>query len=232
MWERFGDQPSALENTRGHRQAVPLRLRHQVQALPRVPGPRGRDHRLLLREGGPARATAAAWPRASCRGPAPGAGGLRGAPGLRAGPHREDGPRGVLPRGLGLHPLRARSTASPWARGAARAAGSFVSYCMGITDLDPLRYDLLFERFLNPERVSMPDIDIDFCMRGRGGGHRLRHREVRPGQRGPDHHLRRDEGPPRHPRRGPRPGRAPRQGGQGRQERARGPGRHHRAGPR
>jgi DNA polymerase-3 subunit alpha len=51
--------------------------------------------------------------------------------------------------------------------GRGSAAGSIVAYCLAITDLDPLRYDLLFERFLNPERVSMPDIDIDFSVRGR-----------------------------------------------------------------
>ncbi|HBI27502.1 MAG TPA: hypothetical protein DDY25_07235, partial [Peptococcaceae bacterium] len=43
------------------------------------------------------------------------------------------------------------------------AAGSLVAYCLEITNIDPLQYGLLFERFLNPERVSMPDIDIDFC---------------------------------------------------------------------
>ncbi len=47
--------------------------------------------------------------------------------------------------------------------GRGSAAGSLVSYCLGITDIDPVKYSLLFERFLNPERVSMPDIDIDFC---------------------------------------------------------------------
>lgn len=47
--------------------------------------------------------------------------------------------------------------------GRGSAAGSIVSYCLGITDIDPIKYDLLFERFLNPERVSMPDIDVDFC---------------------------------------------------------------------
>lgn len=47
--------------------------------------------------------------------------------------------------------------------GRGSAAGSLVSYCLRITDIDPLKYNLLFERFLNPERVSMPDIDIDFC---------------------------------------------------------------------
>jgi len=51
--------------------------------------------------------------------------------------------------------------------GRGSAAGSIVSYCLQITDLDPIAYDLLFERFLNPERVSMPDIDIDFSVRGR-----------------------------------------------------------------
>ena len=47
--------------------------------------------------------------------------------------------------------------------GRGSAAGSIVSYCLEITDIDPIRYQLLFERFLNPERVSMPDIDVDFC---------------------------------------------------------------------
>ncbi|MDO4268362.1 MAG: DNA polymerase III subunit alpha [Eubacteriales bacterium] len=51
--------------------------------------------------------------------------------------------------------------------GRGSAAGSIVSYCLEITNIDPIRYDLLFERFLNPERVSMPDIDIDFCFERR-----------------------------------------------------------------
>ena len=49
----------------------------------------------------------------------------------------------------------------------AQVQGSLVAYALGITDVDPLKYDLLFERFLNPERVSMPDFDIDFCMDNR-----------------------------------------------------------------
>ncbi|HTQ81124.1 MAG TPA: DNA polymerase III subunit alpha, partial [Thermoanaerobaculia bacterium] len=56
----------------------------------------------------------------------------------------------------------------PVGPGRGSAAGSVVSYALRITDIDPLQYDLLFERFLNPERISMPDIDIDFCMRRRG----------------------------------------------------------------
>ena len=51
--------------------------------------------------------------------------------------------------------------------GRGSAAGSLVAYTLGITQLDPIRYDLLFERFLNPERVSMPDIDVDFCFERR-----------------------------------------------------------------
>ena len=51
----------------------------------------------------------------------------------------------------------------PVGPGRGSAAGSVVSYCLGITDIDPIKYSLIFERFLNPERVSMPDIDVDFC---------------------------------------------------------------------
>ena len=61
-----------------------------------------------------------------------------------------------------------RTTASGWVRAAAPGAGSMCAYAMRITDLDPLEHGLLFERFLNPERVSMPDFDIDFDERRRG----------------------------------------------------------------
>ena len=61
----------------------------------------------------------------------------------------------------------ARNNDIPVGPGRGSGAGSIVAYALGITDLDPLRYDLLFERFLNPERVSMPDFDVDFCMDGR-----------------------------------------------------------------
>jgi len=62
----------------------------------------------------------------------------------------------------------AKSKGIPVGPGRGSAAGSIVSYCLGITDVDPIKYSLFFERFLNPERVSMPDIDIDFCIRRRG----------------------------------------------------------------
>jgi len=62
----------------------------------------------------------------------------------------------------------AREQGIPVGPGRGSAAGSLAAYCMRITDVDPLQYELLFERFLNPGRISMPDIDIDFCIRGRG----------------------------------------------------------------
>ena len=61
----------------------------------------------------------------------------------------------------------AKSHGIPVGPGRGSAAGSMVSYCLNITDIDPLKYSLYFERFLNPERVTMPDIDIDFCIRRR-----------------------------------------------------------------
>ncbi|MDR0781492.1 MAG: DNA polymerase III subunit alpha, partial [Pseudomonadales bacterium] len=61
----------------------------------------------------------------------------------------------------------AKDNGIPVGPGRGSGAGSLVAYSLNITDLDPLQYDLLFERFLNPERVSMPDFDVDFCMDGR-----------------------------------------------------------------
>ncbi|MEG2815772.1 MAG: DNA polymerase III subunit alpha, partial [Oscillospiraceae bacterium] len=62
----------------------------------------------------------------------------------------------------------AKSQEIPVGPGRGSAAGSIVSYCLNITDVDPIKYSLFFERFLNPERISMPDIDIDFCVERRG----------------------------------------------------------------
>ena len=62
----------------------------------------------------------------------------------------------------------AKSQEIPVGPGRGSAAGSMVSYCLDITDVDPIKYSLFFERFLNPERISMPDIDIDFCVERRG----------------------------------------------------------------
>ena len=78
--------------------------------------------------------------------------------------------------------------------GRGSAAGSIVAYALGITDLDPLVHGLIFERFLNPERVSMPDIDIDFDERGRGRRDQVRDPEVGLGPGRADRHLRHDQG--------------------------------------
>ena len=67
----------------------------------------------------------------------------------------------------------AKSVGIPVGPGRGSGAGSMAAYCIGITDIDPIRYNLLFERFLNPERVSMPDFDIDFSDERRSGDDRL-----------------------------------------------------------
>ena len=86
---------------------------------------------------------------------------------VRAEDDQGDGLHRLLPDRLGLHPLRHASTAICVGPGRGSAAGSLVAYCLEITDIDPIRYDLLFERFLNPDRKSMPDMDIDFAVAGR-----------------------------------------------------------------
>ena len=77
----------------------------------------------------------------------------------------------------------------PVGPGRGSGAGSLVAYALRITDLDPIPYNLLFERFLNPERVSMPDFDVDFCMNRRDEVIDYVSRQVRRGQRRPDRHL-------------------------------------------
>ena len=81
--------------------------------------------------------------------------------------------------------------------GRGSAAGCAVAYCLRITDLDPIRYDLLFERFLNPSRVSMPDIDMDFDSRYRDEMIRYAAEKLRPRPRRPDRHLLHHQGPGR-----------------------------------
>ena len=81
--------------------------------------------------------------------------------------HRQDGLRRLLPDRLGLRQVRQGQRHRGRARAVARRPARSSSYALNITDVDPLAYDLLFERFLNAERVSMPDIDIDFSVKGR-----------------------------------------------------------------
>ena len=84
-----------------------------------------------------------------------------GADRVRTPPHRRDGVRRLLPYRVGFGPVR-QGERNPSARRGS-AAASIVAYALRITDVDPLAYALPFERFLNPERVSMPDIDVDLC---------------------------------------------------------------------
>ena len=106
--------------------------------------------------------------------------------------------------------------------GRGSAAGSIVAYALRITDLDPLRYDLLFERFLNPGRKTMPDIDIDFSVHGRERVIAVRDREVRARARGADHHVLEARGEGLGARRGARHGPALRRRRPHREARARG----------
>ena len=101
----------------------------------------------------------------------------------------------------------------PVGPGRGSAAGSLVAYAMAITNIDPLQNELLFERFLNPERVTMPDIDVDFCMNRRGEVIEYVTREVRARASGADHHVRHDGGEGGDQGCGPRAGYAVRRGG-------------------
>ena len=94
-----------------------------------------------------------------------------------------------------------RQEGIPVGPGRGSGAGSVAAWALTITDLDPLRFGLLFERFLNPERVSMPDFDIDFCPGPTRPGHRLCVPALRQGPGRPDHHLRQAPGPRRAARR-------------------------------
>ena len=106
-----------------------------------------------------------------------------------------DGLCGLLSSSCGISSTTPRARASRWGRAGAPARAAMAAYCMGITDVDPIQYNLLFERFLNPERVSMPDFDIDFCYERRQEVIDYVVRQVRRRPRGPDHHLRHHGGP-------------------------------------
>ncbi|MCZ6833389.1 MAG: DNA polymerase III subunit alpha, partial [Acidobacteria bacterium] len=170
MWERFRDIPEALENTLLVAERCNLDIPQRGYQLPhfQVPGDVSPEtyFRRVVEEGYEARGPR--WAR------------WRAAGELK---HSEEEYRERLQREMdtiiemgfpGYFLIvwdlirHARREKIPVGPGRGSAAGSLVAYCLGITDLDPLKYDLLFERFLNPERISLPDIDIDFCVKGRG----------------------------------------------------------------
>ena len=114
---------------------------------------------------------------------------------VRARRHHRHGLRRLLPDRRRLHQMGQGATTFRSGPGRGSGAGSVVAWALTITDLDPIALGLLFERFLNPERVSMPDFDIDFCETRRGEVIRYVQQQIRPRQGRADHHLREAEGP-------------------------------------
>lgn len=161
MAGRFADHPEVIENTLAVAETVDLQVPHKYY-VPKFPLPEGvKDEAALLRQLVSERA------RARYGDPIP--------EHIR---ERLDYELGVIARpeadysGYFLIVQDfinwAKRRGIPVGPGRGSAAGSLAAYALGITDVDPLAFDLLFERFLNPDRVSMPDIDIDFCYERRG----------------------------------------------------------------
>ena len=166
MAELFKDVPELLDNAVEVAKRCSLEIRLGSSMLPAYPVPAGSDTEGFLRE--EARLGLAAR--------------LQAAPAVAAVAERAREYAARLELELGVicsmgfagyflivaDFIRwARQNAVPVGPGRGSGAGSLVAYVLGITDLDPIEHDLLFERFLNPERVSMPDFDVDFCMEGR-----------------------------------------------------------------
>jgi DNA polymerase-3 subunit alpha len=165
MAELFADAPELLANTLEIAKRCSLEIRLGASMLPAYPVPAGSSTEEFLREeskrGLDTRVAAS---------PA-----LAGSAAVAAYEARLDLELGVIcAMGFAGYFLIvadfirwARENGVPVGPGRGSGAGSLVAYALGITDLDPIEHDLLFERFLNPERVSMPDFDVDFCMDGR-----------------------------------------------------------------
>jgi DNA polymerase-3 subunit alpha len=167
MAQLFADVPQALENSLEIARRCNLAIELGRSRLPAFPTPPGATLDQFLRlqaEQGLAGRLARLFPDDAERG--------RAAP--RYGERLDFEIRTIIQMGFAGYFLIvadfinwARSNGVPVGPGRGSGAGSLVAYALGITDLDPLTYNLLFERFLNPERVSMPDFDIDFCQDGR-----------------------------------------------------------------
>jgi DNA polymerase-3 subunit alpha len=174
MAELFKDAPELLDNTLEVAKRCSLEIRLGSSMLPAYPVPAGTSTEGFLREEAVAglhgRLTTSPPPGDAATGDA--AGDAAGAAAYRA---RLDLELSVIcSMGFAGYFLIvadfirwARDNGVPVGPGRGSGAGSLVAYVLGITDLDPIEHDLLFERFLNPERVSMPDFDVDFCMEGR-----------------------------------------------------------------
>jgi DNA polymerase III subunit alpha len=166
MQQAFHDLPEALENSVEIARRCTLQLAFGVNHLPVFPVPAGSTAAGVLRE----RAEAGLRQRLSAAGDA---GRARAEPAEYS--RRLDYELGVIEKMgfpgyflvVGDFIAWAKTHGVPVGPGRGSGAGSLVAWATGITDLDPLPYGLLFERFLNPERVSLPDFDVDFCMVGR-----------------------------------------------------------------
>jgi len=169
MLELFADIPEALANTVEIAKRCSLQLQLGKSVLPQYPVPAGTTIEEFLRVEA-ARGLLARIAQVKAHPPA----------GARVVSEEEYGARlateldVICQMGFAGYFLIvadfirwSRENGIPVGPGRGSGAGSLVAYSLGITDLDPLPYDLLFERFLNPERVSMPDFDVDFCMDGR-----------------------------------------------------------------
>jgi DNA polymerase-3 subunit alpha len=165
MHELFHDHPSAVTNTLEIAERCNLEISMGEYHMPEYQVPAGKDLDTVLEEN--------AWS------------GLRGRLGMQPdepfdGKYSEYSTRmehelGVI-KSMGFPGYflivadfidYARREGIPVGPGRGSSAGSLAAYGLGITGIDPIEYDIIFERFLNPERISMPDIDVDFCMRGR-----------------------------------------------------------------
>ncbi|HPM41767.1 MAG TPA: DNA polymerase III subunit alpha, partial [bacterium] len=168
MAELFSDCPGAVSNTVSIAERLNLEFEFGKYHFPRFAPPEGRDLAAYLeeraREGLKGR-----WQQVLLRRG-------EGADSLLADYEKrlEEELKVIGPMGFAGYFLivadfigYARERGLPVGPGRGSAAGSLVAYCLGITNIDPLEHGLLFERFLNPERISMPDVDIDFCMRRR-----------------------------------------------------------------
>ncbi|MFO1282068.1 MAG: DNA polymerase III subunit alpha [Burkholderiales bacterium] len=167
MAERFADLPEALANAVAIARRCNLAIALGKAHLPDFPVPPGstlEEHLSHEAEAGLERRLALLYPDAGAR--------ERARPEYAARLAFET--RTIVQMGFAGYFLIvadfinwAKTNGVPVGPGRGSGAGSLVAYSLGITDLDPLRYQLLFERFLNPERISMPDFDIDFCQDGR-----------------------------------------------------------------
>jgi DNA polymerase-3 subunit alpha len=166
MAELFADAPELLANSVEIAKRCSLEIRLGSSMLPAYPVPAGRTTEEFLREEA-RRGLAARLEEARARsGIAPDAAGYADRLQLELGVICSMGFAGYFL--IVADFIRwAREHGVPVGPGRGSGAGSLVAFVLGITDLDPIEHDLLFERFLNPERVSMPDFDVDFCMEGR-----------------------------------------------------------------